>query len=595
MRASLFAFLALLAAVLASAGDARTPSRSGLIVFSSNRGPNVGNLELYRVRLDGSGRRDLTRSQGLDAAPAASPDGRLIAFVAFRFNGGRETRRLWVMGRDGGGKRPLTPASMLVDPSSRPTWSPGGGRIAFAADEANRRGIYVVGVEGGQVDLVSPNAIQPAWEPYGDRIAFTKLEVRPPGVVERVGLVNSDGSDERLLTDGGFDGLAIWAPSGGALAFCRRQGLGNSLYTVDLDTGEESEIVPEFAESIQTITWSTPRRIVFAGSHVWRVEASGRGVRRLAVGAKPAISPHRKLIAFLRGRELRVMNADGSNARLLRRLSREFVEGELAWVGGGRLVYASGQEATDYDLWTARASGGQARRLMDGPLDEREPQWSPDHRMVAFVRAHPRPPSAETIWVSDAYGRHAHRIGPGRHPGWSPDGDALTFSRSGSVWTLPLEGDHARRVVEHGARPAWSPLGRTIAYVNGGEARTVDLRSGQRHTVFDMNVPLECQDIGATLQPPEWAPDGEELLVVGECDRGRSSRIAAVVVSADGRRWRLLPDLGETMSRVGWSPDGRRIVVRTNDRGSSIVSMRLDGSLPRTVAWSSADDRDPDW
>jgi TolB protein len=43
-----------------------------------------GDYEIYSIRVDGTDLRRLTRSQGIDAHPAWSPDGEWIAFASAR-------------------------------------------------------------------------------------------------------------------------------------------------------------------------------------------------------------------------------------------------------------------------------------------------------------------------------------------------------------------------------------------------------------------------------------------------------------------------------------------------------------------------------
>jgi Tol biopolymer transport system component len=115
---------------LASANGSAPPLH-GKIVYSSDQGPNVGNAEIYSVGVDGSGRRNLSRNQGNEAAFAWSPTGGRIAFTADRSDscGG-----LYVMHADGTGQECLVPPDLQVlGYAEPPTWSPDGRWIAFSA------------------------------------------------------------------------------------------------------------------------------------------------------------------------------------------------------------------------------------------------------------------------------------------------------------------------------------------------------------------------------------------------------------------------------------------------------------------------------
>ena len=103
------------------------------IVFSSNRSqgwelePNTS--QLFRVGVSDGAVTALTHRVGPDRDPAVSPDGRLIAYVAYddKYRG-YQNQRLYVMSSDGTGDRSLTDA--LDRSVANPTWS-GDGRSLY--------------------------------------------------------------------------------------------------------------------------------------------------------------------------------------------------------------------------------------------------------------------------------------------------------------------------------------------------------------------------------------------------------------------------------------------------------------------------------
>ena len=164
----------LLTAGLASPAAALTGTGTGSdadgrIVFADDR---TGNFQLYSIRPDGSGLRQLTNTAGHDNFNAAwSPDGRTIAFDSDRTG----AVQIFTMRPDGTHVRQLTD-----DParSSNPAWSPDGRRLAFVRRQPKPENgaIYVVNADGsGQRALTSDQADNsfPAWAPDGTQIAFT--------------------------------------------------------------------------------------------------------------------------------------------------------------------------------------------------------------------------------------------------------------------------------------------------------------------------------------------------------------------------------------------------------------------------------------
>ena len=95
---------------------------------------------------------------------------------------------------------------------------------------------------GGPAQRISfgeGNHSTPVWSPRGDFIAFTKQA----GGKFSIGIMKTDGSGERILTEGYHNEGPTFAPNGRVLMFFRDPGSGPSLYTVDI-TGRNEQKVP---------------------------------------------------------------------------------------------------------------------------------------------------------------------------------------------------------------------------------------------------------------------------------------------------------------------------------------------------------------
>jgi TolB protein len=81
----------------------------------------------------------------------------------------------------------------------------------------------------------------PVWSPRGDMIAFTKQQ----GSHFTVGVMRTDGSGERMLTNAYHDEGPTWAPNGRVLMFTRSsQGSGNSqIWSVDVTGRNERRVL----------------------------------------------------------------------------------------------------------------------------------------------------------------------------------------------------------------------------------------------------------------------------------------------------------------------------------------------------------------
>ena len=107
------------------------------------------------------------------------------------------------------------------------------------------------------------------------------------------------------------------------------------------------------------------------------------------------------------------------------------------------------------------------------------------------------PPVASTPW----------------RPSFSPDGEWLAFSMSGSIWKVRINGGEAYELTANStydSSPAWSPDGRWIAYTADDNYESVNLRL--LDTVTGESADL-TRDQHVSLDPV-WSPDGSRILYV---------------------------------------------------------------------------------
>ena len=253
----LAAGLSLLA--VAGGGQAAFPGVNGKIAFVTGRD---GNLEIYAMNADGSGKTRLTNNTADDSDPAWSPDGTKIAFSSDR-DGNRE---IYVMNADGSGQKRLT--NNAADDFD-PAWSPDGAKIAFATTRNGKHdtfgnpswGIYVMNAAdgSGQTGLTSDptNDIEPAWSPDGTKIAFASD--RPDGRVHNIYVMSAtDGSAQTALTSNtSFDSrFPAWSPDGTKIAFSSLQFGTFDLFSINaadgsgrtrLTTDSDNELEPAWS------------------------------------------------------------------------------------------------------------------------------------------------------------------------------------------------------------------------------------------------------------------------------------------------------------------------------------------------------------
>jgi len=186
-------------------------------------------------------------TQGGDSmafAPTFSPDGRWIAYSLER-NGNTD---IWLMDAATGAQRPLTEAPSI---ETSPSFSPDGKRIVFESDRSGTPQLYIVGIDGGEPTRISFGEGRygsPAWSPKGDMIAFTHQE----GEKFFIGIMRTDGSEEKKLTESFLDEGPTWAPNGRVVMFTRVTPGGNGqprLHSVDITGRNMRPLNLDFAAS----------------------------------------------------------------------------------------------------------------------------------------------------------------------------------------------------------------------------------------------------------------------------------------------------------------------------------------------------------
>lgn len=128
----------------------------------------AGRQQIYRVQIDGTQRRALTDSGGVNNWPDVSPDGRQIVFSSTR-DGNYE---IYLMRSDGTGLRRVT-YSRFQD--IRPRFSPDGKRIAFVSSRDGNYELYVINADGSGLRRLTHNEERddyPAWHPSGRFLLF---------------------------------------------------------------------------------------------------------------------------------------------------------------------------------------------------------------------------------------------------------------------------------------------------------------------------------------------------------------------------------------------------------------------------------------
>src|SRR5215831_14370559 len=134
---------------------------------------NGRNNEILVVGSAGGAPTRLTRNRASDSNPTWSPDGKRIAFESNRRGAHRyQDSDVYVMRADGSGVRELTFSNAF---DGDPAWS-WLDRIAFESERSGNTDIWAIDPNGSnEKQLTTSRAFDgdPAWSPDGTKIAFT--------------------------------------------------------------------------------------------------------------------------------------------------------------------------------------------------------------------------------------------------------------------------------------------------------------------------------------------------------------------------------------------------------------------------------------
>lgn len=194
-----------------AAAQATGPGRNGRLAYVAETSAGV---QLFTVRGDGTGVRQLTTVDGEAAHPDWSPDGRRLVFEL----GGENHAGVVLINRDGSGLRDLTPTGF----QGNPAFTADGRHIVFDSETGN---VEIIRTDGTGRRTLTRNPFPGVGydtdanvSPDGRFISFVR--VRVPDKEQALFSMRADGSRLGQLTPYSLDvGIKHdWAPDGSRIA-----------------------------------------------------------------------------------------------------------------------------------------------------------------------------------------------------------------------------------------------------------------------------------------------------------------------------------------------------------------------------------------
>jgi Tol biopolymer transport system component len=303
------------AIVAATSSQATTPGRNGLIVYAKEAREGYGVYQLFTIRPDGTGRRQITRVEGSAFLPEWSPDGKLIAFQ-HETSPGQPAANVSValISARGTGLRDLTPTGPEPQPKGRvrdgnPAFTPDGKWIVFVRNRGLAdRGLWIMRTDGSDLRRLTRNPfvgngdgwdVAPNVSPDGKRVSFVRIKRFER--LQALYTVRIDGTGLKQVTPYALD-VAVkqdWSPDGKLILLTT-----NADWVRPQDSANLVTIRPDGSGMTQLTQYTGRKENAFAGS----------------------FSPNGKQIVFRLERgdkyALAVVDPDGENLRLLTKLSK---------------------------------------------------------------------------------------------------------------------------------------------------------------------------------------------------------------------------------------------------------------------------------
>jgi len=465
--------------------------------------------DLWVADLDGGNVRRLTADEGVEANPAFSPDGSLIAFTAqydgnfdvytVPVTGGLPTRLTWHPGAD------------VVQ-----GFTPDGSAVMFTSARAVFTGrytqLFTVPVKGGvEEPLKLPNAYEATYSPDGSRLAYNPI---------------APAFNQWKHYRGGLNST-IWLYNFG----------DNGTEKLPQPVSRANDVDPMWIG--ETIYFRSDRNGEF---NIFSYNLKSKAIKQLTdhkdFPVLSASSGDGKIIYEQAGYLHTLDPKTGHTTKLTVGVSTDLVETRPRYVKGPRYIRNASLSPTAAravfefrgEIVTVPAEKGDTRNLTNtAGVHERSPAWSPDGKSIAYfsdesgeyelhIRSQDGKGDVRKIKLSGA-GFYAD-------PVWSPDSQKISYTdNSWTLYWLDLKSGAAKKIgSEYLYGPSrgrtiyhdWSPDSKWLAYTLSTKAniQTVYAYSTEQDKSFAITDGL------SEVTEPVFDESGKYLYFLGSTNAG---------------------------------------------------------------------------
>ncbi len=565
--------------------------------------------DIWTAGEDGSNVARLTVHKARDVYPRFSPDGKWIAFSSDR-NGNMD---VFLIAVAGGAVKQLTAHS--ADDTVL-NWTPDGGRILFSSNRGEdfAAKLYTVSTAGGMPQSAGTEmGVQGSYSPDGTRLAYNQKAQAYWRKFYRGSsqsdVVVADISARKFTNLTEFDGMDSWPMWGrdGFIYFVSdREGKGqtNVWRVAERGAGAKAERVTAYASG--DVRWpamsADGKTIVFEHDFgIAKLDVGGKRVTPLKfdIAAETqeslsevrdfnsqvddyALAPNSRRVAVAVHGEIFTAPVEEGDLRQL--TDSPWRDRNVEYSPDGKwLAFVSDRSGREELYVTAVDGAGEAQKLTDIDALKSGYVWSPDSTQIAFAASDNK---LRTVNVASKQVLELDTARYGGHGGgdWSPDGKWIAFSkpdisRTNDIYLIPSAGGEARKVTFDPASdqgPNFTPDGRKLYF-----SRIDGTNFGGTPSVQLYSITLERLD--RDPDDPEERADAEAAQAEGTPGAGGEMRRPAGAPGAGGprptptpreikmdwagmkRRTRQLTRMPFPVSTYAIAPDSKTIVFVTSE------------------------------
>jgi TolB protein len=269
---------------------------------------------------------------------------------------------------------------------------------------------------------------------FDSRVAFVDETGGKAQRVKRLAIMDQDGANVRMLTDGGD--LVVtprFSPSRQELVYATLAEGDWHVYLLNLETGQQERIgnfpnmafSPRFSPDGQQVVLSLQQG---SNANIYKMDLRTKQMTRMtdspSIDTAPSYAPNGGQIVFESDRggeqQLYVMSAGGGEAKRISFGSGRY--GTPVWSPRGDFIAFTKQEGGNFKIGVMKPDGSGERILTEGFHNE-GPTWSPNGRVLMFFRDAGGANGGPQLWSVDITGYNEQMVPTpsfASDPAWSP-------------------------------------------------------------------------------------------------------------------------------------------------------------------------------